>query len=140
MEYQKILHGLDGSAGSFKALEHALELARRFGAELHTISVEEVPHYPGTIGEVVESQQAANGIYGQAMQKARQMAQEQGIEPQCHVLVGHEVKTIVEFIKERGFDLLVIGFMGHSRIYDRVMGSTCQGLVRLAGCSVLVVK
>ncbi|MCX5643870.1 MAG: universal stress protein [Phycisphaerae bacterium] len=140
MEYKKILHGLDGSEGSFKALEHAVELARRFGAELHTISVEEVPHYPGTVGEVVEAKQAANGAYGQVMQRARLIAEEQGVELQSHVFVGHEVKTIVEFIKERGFDLLVIGFMGHSALYDRVMGSTCQGLVRLAGGAVLVVK
>jgi nucleotide-binding universal stress UspA family protein len=140
MEYKRILHGLDGSEGSLRALEHAVELAGRFNAELHTISVEEVPHYPGTVGEVVEAKQAANGIYAQAMQRARLIAGEQGVELQCHVLVGHEVKTIVEFIKERHFDLLVIGFMGHSRLYDRVMGSTCQGLIRLAGCAVLVVK
>jgi len=140
MEYKKILHGLDGSEGSFKALEHAVELANCFHAELHTISVEEVPHYPGTVGEVVEAKQAANGAYGQVTQRAKQMAKEQGIELHCHVLVGHEVKTIVEFIKERAFDLLVIGFMGHSKLYDRVMGSTCQGLVRLAPCAVLVVK
>jgi nucleotide-binding universal stress UspA family protein len=140
MEYKKILHGLDGSTGAFKALEHAIELAKRYNAELHTISVEEVPHYPGTVGEVVESKQAANGTYGQAMERARQMAKDHAIKLQCHVLVGHEVKTVVEFIKERGFDLLVIGFMGHSALYDRVMGSTCQGLVRLAPCAVLVVK
>ena len=140
MEYKRILHGLDGSEGSFKALEHAIGLANRYGAEIHTISVEEVPHYPGTVGEVVESKQAANGRYGHAMQRARQMAKERGVELQCHVLIGHEVKTIVEFIKEQGFDLLVIGFMGHSKLYDRVMGSTCQGLVRLAGCAVLVVR
>ena len=140
MEYKKILHGLDGSEGSFKALAHAVELAKRYGAELHTISVEEVPHYPGTVGEVVEAKQAANGTYAQAMQRARLIAGEQGVELQCHVLVGHEVKTIVEFVKEQGFDLLVIGFMGHSALYDRVMGSTCQGLVRLTGCAVLVVK
>jgi len=140
MEYKRILHGLDGSEGSFKALEHAIELAKRFNAEIHTISVEEVPHYPGTVGEVVEAKQAANGTYAQAMQRAKLIAGEQGVELRCHVLIGHEVKTIVEFIKERGFDLLVIGFMGHSKLYDRVMGSTCQGLVRLAGCAVLVVK
>ena len=56
------------------------------------------------------------------------------------VVIGHEIKTIVELIKEQGFDLLVIGFMGRSALYDRVMGSTCQGLVRLAGCAVLVVR
>ncbi len=140
MAYRKILHGLDGSDGSFKALEHAVDLASRFRAELHTISVEEVPHHPGMVGEVVEAEQAARGRYGQAIQRARLIAGEQGVELQCHVLIGHEIKTVVEFINEHGFDLLVIGFMGRSALYDRVMGSTCQGLIRLAGCSVLVVK
>lgn len=68
------------------------------------------------------------------------MAAREGVALKSHVIVGHEVKTIVEFINAHGFDLLVVGFMGHSAIYDRVMGSTCQSLVRLAPCSVLVVK
>ena len=140
MAHNKILHGLDGSTGSFKALEEAIELAIQYGAELHTVSVEEVPHYPGTVGEVIEAKQAANGKYGQAMQQAKETARNQGIDLHCHAFIGHEVKTIVEFTKERGFDLLVVGYMGHSALYDRVMGSTCQGLVRLAPCSVLVVK
>ena len=140
MVHKKILHGLDGSKGSFNALEEAIDLAIRCGAELHTVSVEEVPHYPGTVGEVIEAKQAANGKYGKAMHQARDMAQQADVELHCHVFTGHEVKTIVEFVKEKGFDLLVIGFMGHSALYERVMGSTCQSLVRLAPCSVLVVR
>jgi nucleotide-binding universal stress UspA family protein len=68
------------------------------------------------------------------------MAAEAGIMLHPHVIVGHEVKTIVEFVKAHPFDLLVIGFMGHSALYNRVMGGTCQNLVRLAPCSVMVVK
>jgi len=140
MVHKRILHGLDGSKGSFKALEEAIELAKRYGAELHTVSVEEVPHYPGTVGEVIEAKQAANGKFGQAMRQATDMARQADMELHCHVFAGHEVKTIVEFIKEKGFDLLVIGSMGHSALYDRIMGSTCDSLVRLASCNVLVVK
>jgi nucleotide-binding universal stress UspA family protein len=138
--YKKILHGLDGSDGCFKALAEAIELAKRYGAELHTISVEELPHYPGTIGEVVEEKRIANGKFGNAVEKAREMADNGGLLLKSHVIVGHEVKTIVEFIKKYGFDLLIIGFMGHSALYGRVMGGTCQNLVRLTPCSVLVVK
>ena len=138
--HKKILHGLDGSPGSFKALEEAVALAKEFGAELHTISVEEVPHYAGTVGEVVETKDLEDHKFHDAIVQARAMAHREGIEIQAHVIVGHEVKTILEFIKARGFDLLVIGFMGHSALYDRVMGSTCHSLVRLAPCSVLVVK
>ena len=43
--YRKILHGLDGSHHSFMALVQAIDLARQYDAELHTISVEEVPRY-----------------------------------------------------------------------------------------------
>jgi len=138
--HKKLLHGLDGSEGSFKALAKAIDLAKRYGIELHTISVEEVPHYPETIGEFIEEKDLKNGTFKEAMKKAKEMAGAHGVPIHCHMVVGHEVKTIVEFVKERGFDLLVLGFMGHSALYDRVMGSTCQGLVRLAPCTVVVVK
>ena len=138
--YKKILHGLDGSEGSFKALAQALDIASLCNAEIHTISVEELPKYAGTIGEVVEEKSTANGVYVAAVEKARIMAEERKIDLISHVIVGHEVKTTIEFIKEHGFDLLVIGYQGHSALYDRVIGSTCQSLVRLGSCSVLVVK
>ena len=138
--HRKILHGHDGSEGAFKALAEAVDLARRYDADLHTITVEEIPRYPGAIGEVIEEKEAANGKYKDALKGAKKMAESAGVELRCHVLIGHEVKTIVEFIRTHDFDLLVVGFMGHSALYDRVMGSTCQSLVRLAPCSVLVVR
>jgi len=137
---KKILVGLDGSKGSFKALEEGLLLAMLAGIELHTISVEEVPRFPGTIGEVIEEKEAADTRFGVAIAQAREMAEAKGVTLRSRVVIGHEVKTIVEFVKEHGYDMLVVGFLGHSAIYDRIMGGTCQNLVRLAPCAVLVVK
>lgn len=136
----KILVGLDGSKGSFKALEEGLLLATLAGVELHTISVEEVPRFPGTIGEVIEEKEAQDTRFGAAIAQARKMAEDRGVKLRPHVVIGHEVKTIVEFVSEGGYDLLAIGFMGHSALYERVMGGTCQSLVRLVPCTVLVVK
>jgi nucleotide-binding universal stress UspA family protein len=138
--HKKILHGLDGSEGSFKAFAEAVCLAKLYEAELHCISIEEIPRYSETMGELVEEKAVANEKFSEAIKKAQGMAQKEGLELTTHIFVGHEVKNILEFIKKHGFDLLVIGFMGHSAVYDRVMGSTCQSLVRLAPCSVLVVK
>jgi nucleotide-binding universal stress UspA family protein len=56
------------------------------------------------------------------------------------VLAGHKVETIVTFIAEHRFDLLVVGFMGHSTVFGHECGSTSQNLTRLASCSVLVVN
>lgn len=138
--YNKILHAQDGSEGAFKALTQAIDLAKLYDAELHLICVEEIPHYAETVGEVVEEKDWENHRFQEAIRTSRRMAEEAGIALHPHILVGHEAKTIVEFAKAHNFDLLVVGFMGHSALYDRVMGSTCQSLVRLAHCSVLVVK
>jgi nucleotide-binding universal stress UspA family protein len=137
---KKILVALDGSKGSFKALEEGLFLARLANTELHTISVEEVPRFPGTIDEVVEEKDAQDTKFGVAIAQAQKMAEDRGVKLCPHVLIGHEVRTIVEFVTENEYDMLIVGFMGHSAIYDRIMGGTCQNLVRLAPCTVLVAK
>ncbi len=117
-----------------------MDIARLYGAELHSVSVQEVPHYAGTIGEVMEEEASSKAYFNEIGAGAREMAQKAGVDLHVHVIVGHEVKTIIEMTKKYKFDLLVLGFMGRSALYDRVMGSTCQSLVRLAPCSVLVVK
>ena len=136
----KILLGLDGSHNSFKALEEAISLARLYNAELHTISIEELPRFPETIDEIAEEKEVEDSKFEPIIQKARYIAATKKCEIKMHILVGQEVRTMVGFIKKYRFDLLVLGFMGHSSLYDRVMGSTCQSVVRIAPCSVLVVK
>jgi nucleotide-binding universal stress UspA family protein len=139
--WHKILVGLDGSDGATKALAVAVKLASQFGAELHSISVEEkLPHYAATMGEVLESKQEAADYFRRITAEAQQSAQASGVTLHSHVMPGHEVETIVTFAREKGFDLLVIGFMGHSRIFGRIWGSTSQNLTKLSPCTVLVVK
>ncbi|CUQ65019.1 universal stress protein [Candidatus Nitrospira inopinata] len=139
--FHKILVAIDGSEGANKALRVAIDVARHYEADLHSISVEEhLPHYAATVGEVVEARQEAADYFRRVVQAAEQMATAAGVRLTAHVVPGHEVEAIVQFVKDRGFDLLVIGFMGHSRIYERIWGGTSQNLTRLAPCPVLVVK
>jgi nucleotide-binding universal stress UspA family protein len=139
--FRKILIGNDGSEGAKKALRAAMDLAKRYEAELHEVCIEEhLPHYGATVGEVVEAKQEAADYFRRVTRDAELVAEAHGVRLTSHVLPGHEVETIVQFVKERGFDLLVIGFMGHSRIFDHIWGGTSQNLTRLASCSVLVVK
>jgi nucleotide-binding universal stress UspA family protein len=137
----KILVANDGSEGAKKALRMAVDLAKRYDAELHQVSVEEhLPHYAATVGEVVEAKQEAAEYFRKVIREAELIAQAEGLRLTAHVLPGHEVETIVTFAKDHGFDLLVIGFMGHSKIFGRIWGSTSQTLAKLSPCTVLVVK
>lgn len=139
--FRKILVGNDGSDSAKKALKTAIDLARRYEAELHEICIEEhLPHYAATVGEVVEAKHEAADYFRQVTRDAELVAEAEGVQLISHVLPGHEVEIIVQFAKDHGFDLLVIGFMGHSRVFERIWGGTSQNLTRLATCSVLVVK
>lgn len=139
--FRKILVANDGSAGARRALELAADIAARYGAELHSISVEEdLPKYAATIDEVDAVKERKNHFFEQVIREAEMIATAHGAALRSHVIPGHEVETIINFCREGGFDLLVVGFMGHSRIYERIWGSTSQTLTRLAPCSVLVAK
>jgi nucleotide-binding universal stress UspA family protein len=139
--FKKILVGNDGSEGAKKALRVAVDLAKCYGAELHSISVEEaLPHYAATVGEVLEAKAEKNGYFTRVNQEAKEMAAKEGVTLHTRVVAGHEVQAIVDYAGENHFDLMVIGFMGHSKIYDRVWGSTSQNITRLVPCTVMVVK
>jgi nucleotide-binding universal stress UspA family protein len=138
--YHKILLANDGSEGAFKALETALSLARHYRAERHMIAVEELPWLLGTREEVVAEKALADQKFEHVIAKAREVARKQRVKLHPHLAVGHVVPTISSFIQENGFDLLVIGFMGHSALYNRIIGSATERLVRLAPCTVIVVK
>ena len=138
--YAKILVANDGSAGGQKALTAAIDLAGRISGDLHMVTVEELPRIPASIDEVAEEKVEANHRFAPVIEAAKAEAQRAGVTIETHLVPGHVVEAIVSVINERGFDLLVAGFMGHSQLYERIIGGTADRLVRLAPCSVLVVK
>jgi nucleotide-binding universal stress UspA family protein len=138
--FRRILIAHDGSDGAVRALEAAIELAATLHADLSMISVEEdLPKYAETIGEF-EDREVEESYFRRVGAQARARAAFRGIELQHAIVAGHEVKAIVEYARENSFDLLVVGFTGHSRIYEHIWGGTSQNLARMSPCSVLVVK
>ena len=71
--------------------------------------------------------------------EAKAKAAAVGVPFAAHVVAGHPVSSIAEFVERRGYDLLIVGFMGHSALYNRLIGSVSDRLVELARCTVMVV-
>jgi nucleotide-binding universal stress UspA family protein len=138
--FKKILIANDGSEGAYKALVAALRHAQSHKAQLHMICVEESQWIPSSREEVIGDKELADRRFAEVVAKAEAEAKRYRAKLVSHILVGHAVPTIVDFIESGGFDLLVTGFMGHSALYNRVIGSTTDRLVELAPCAVLVVK
>src|SRR6266567_177512 len=139
--FTKILVAYDGSEGAQAALLVGIELAKSLRAEVHSISVEEhLPHYAATIGEVQDTKDRIDSYFRTLTKEARDQALLAGVELQTVIRQGHEVETIVTYAREGQFELLLAGYHGHSRIFDRLIGSTAQSIVRLSPCSVLLAK
>ena len=69
--FTRIVVANDGSEGGFKALAMGCEFAKRDGAALHMISVEELPDFPASIDEIVEIKDAENHKYHNVLESAR---------------------------------------------------------------------
>jgi nucleotide-binding universal stress UspA family protein len=138
--FKRILVANDGSEGAFKALVAAMRLAHSHKAQLHMICVEEIQWIPGSREEVIGDKELADRKFEKVVEIAETEGKRHRVKLIPHVVIGHAVPAIVDFIEQEGFDLLVAGFMGHSAVYNRVIGSTTDRLVELAPCSVLVAK
>jgi len=138
--FRKILHANDGSDHAFDAFAMALRVAKENNSELHMISVEEVDYMPEFIEEVREETGTAARRFHTSIQRARAMAEEQGVALKTHVIAGHAVRDILTLAEDLNADLLVIGGTGHSAFYERMLGTTAARVVHMAKCPVLVVK
>jgi len=137
--YSRILVANDGSPGGQKALSGAIELARKLSAELHMVTVEELPRFPASIDEIAEEKDEANHRFAPVIDAAKAEAKGAGAAIETHLVPGHVAEGVIGLIKQLRADLLVVGFMGHSQLYERIIGGTTDRLVRLP-CAVLVVK
>ncbi len=139
--YKKILVAYDGSAGSEKAIQAAMQLAHELDAELWVLSVEEeLPQYISSGPKPDEERVWSNHYFEQLGERAAEYATMVGVVINQEILKGHSARTIVEYAEEGKFELLVIGNSGHSEAWGDFLGATADKVTRYASCSVLVVR
>ncbi len=139
--FRKILVALDGSAGSRRAFMAAIDLAKKYDARLHVLSVEEhLPAYAATVGELEEAKHEQNSYFEKVQEEAREVAGSHGLEIEGEVRAGHAAETIVRYANEGGFDLIVMGTHGHSLVRRFLLGGTTDKVTDHAPCSVMIVR
>jgi CBS domain-containing protein len=139
--FRSILVAYDGSQGAEAALRMGIDLAKATGAELRTVSVEEhLPRYAATIDEVEAAREAIDAHFHDLTKRARDAALVEGLDIESVIRQGHEVESILAVVRESKTDLLVLGHQGHSRVLERLVGSTAYSLARVAPCSILLMR
>jgi nucleotide-binding universal stress UspA family protein len=139
--FQKILVGYDGSKGGRAALERAAALAREAKAQLTALWVRQpLPRHADLPGEPEGEAEAAQDYFEERKREVEELAKQFGIAIPCESRAGHAAKVIVNFAKDGGYDLIVVGHSDHSELWGRLLGDTADRISDHAHCSVLIVK
>jgi universal stress protein A len=142
-EWKKICCAVDLSESSRAAMEEAADLARRFQAELTVLHVYEVPSAVEKRMEASTSPAVEQAVLERqrVLDTWRANAERIAGRPVCSSVVpGHAALEITGFVRDGGFDLLVVGTHGRHGLERLVLGSVAERLVREVTCPVLVLR
>lgn len=140
--YDSILLPTDGSESAAEALEHAVDAATAYGADLHVISIVDrrvvlaaaAEEKDDVREELLEDANAA--VDGLATR-----ATDQGIDVTTATPEGVPHREILEYADDEVIDLLVLGTHGRTGREKRLnLGSTTERVVKAADRPVLVVN
>ncbi len=138
--FQKIVVAYDGSPHSKRALDMAIDIARKYGSRLYIIEVVDPAALIG-LGVSPVPQTVLDQLYQKAksdIEEARKRAAD--LETEGQVLEGDPATSILEFVDKVKADLLVSGSRGLSTLKRLFLGSVSSRLVSEARIPVLVVK
>ena len=136
---EKILAAYDGSEVADKAYAFALDLAKKYGAELFVLSVARPPEPPEDV-ETEAILENAQEHYEQRFGDMRVRAAAQGVKGQFKITVGHPAQQIVYHAEEHDADLIVMGHRGKGFFERLLLGSVSKQVVSYAHCAVLIVR
>ena len=138
----KILAAVDGSDNSFRALDHAIFLAKKVETHLTAIHVVE---NPPTV--YVESQKLLNELLtkykaesAKVLDRCKQAAEMSSVNIETVLAEGDAATNIVGYAQREGFDLVVIGSRGLGKFKEMVLGSTSSKVLHHTKSAVLIVR
>ena len=119
----KVLIAWDGGASAMKAVDHIARSPLFRGLAVQVVTVD--PATP----------EATKGLADAAA-----MLRAAGIEAETSVLSGQPETALGTLVDEAGFDMLVMGAYGHSRIRSLIIGSTTTAMIRSCKVPVVLVR
>lgn len=144
--FSKILVALDGSEASLDAAVYAIDIAKKYEAQLIGLTVSRVTmHYYGLASHPDALKQAKEKHRLEANQwfsEFSQQAKENNVELKTD-LIDTEMSieaAIIEYAEHEGAELIVLGTRGKSGFKKLLLGSVAAGVVNYATCPVMVVK
>lgn len=138
--FREILVPTDGSEGARRGIDHALDIAERYGARVHVLHVvdERVYATPALSGgelflESLEEEGSA------ACDEVVALATDRGLDVVTECVRGMPHDAIVAYAADNDIDLVVMGKHGASNHRRHHVGTCTDHVLRTAGAPVLPV-
>ena len=143
---KKVLVATDFGPASESALRYAQALARGFGAELHVLHVVEnlLTRAIDGYGYAAISPEVQLDVETAGLKQTEALVSEedrQELHAKAATVTSNSPATeIVDYARNNGIDLIVVGTHGRGAIAHIFMGSVAERVVRTAPCPVLTVR
>jgi nucleotide-binding universal stress UspA family protein len=136
----RVLSAIDFSSSSIKALNHAIEVARSYGAKYYLV------HVVSSIGYVMVGADAVVSAMDTASEELRVLERRlsrsgalAGIPHEMLVCHGEVWQQLELVISEHQIDLIVLGTQGKTGLRKLALGSVAEAVFQNAICPVLTV-
>jgi len=143
---KRIMVPTDGSDFSRKALKTALDLARKFQAEIVLLYVPHTPEaYWGynpafTITVTDEQKKQIKDAGDKTIKYTLKDFDLSDIVMKTKIIQGNPSNVILEEVSNEKIDLIIMGSHGYGVMAGAVLGSVSQRVLRKSTCSVLIAK
>ena len=147
---KRILVPTDGSAHARRAIELATDIALQYGAMLYLLHVVSESTIPDEVLEYIRVerleeppervylQKIGEGIISAAEREVRNKGMKK--EVQSAVVQGDPAETIINFAREKGVDMIMLGSRGLGQVKGMLLGSVSSKVCHVADCTCVTVK
>lgn len=145
----RMLIAIDKSGYKDRIASYALSLAKLTGAEIRAIHVIDKSSL-GVVGEMLGYYRGGKvEAYVEVLKKQseklldeiRTAGEDQGVTVKAEVIVGSSAaESIIDYAKDNGIDLIVIGTKGMSGVQKFLLGSVANNVIVNAHCPVLAIR
>jgi nucleotide-binding universal stress UspA family protein len=136
-----ILVPYDDSPYSNRAFVYALDLAKKYGAELSVISIMYSTQLPTHIQHQTTVDDEKNKVMEKSFRQLHKVAKKFGVPIKTEILMESAiVDNIISYVSSHKVNLIVMGTRGRSGPSRLMLGSVAMHTSQKAPCPVMLVK
>lgn len=145
---KNILVPTDGSTHAKKAIDYASDLASKYGATVHLVHVISKSEIPEGLDRYMDVERVeepreqvlkkiGDGIIKSGVTEAKGKGMN---NVKSSIVIGDPAEKIVEFAKDNGVDMIIMGSRGLGAMKGILLGSVSSKVCHAAGCTCVTVK